>query len=493
MRFAAPALFCLAFVSQAGSSGSSGYFVPEHRLTGIGVDRDGLSDEALAARTQLMIDSQTFIIMREPKAVAGAKRVTGDAKLQAVFRSAAAASGFPQDLLEAIAYLESWGDISAESWAGSPRGIMQISFDTARSMGLKVGHITRYRTVKVRVQVKSAHGKARYKTVARRTPYTVFVRDERLMPERAIPAAAHYLAGMERTFGGRDWAIFAYHCGQGCVAEMQELTRRAHGIAKDQITVPRMYFSSNPAWNRELYLAIQQQMQRDYSPTYYFRILCAVQLLALYRSDPAAFDALADANKSQFNTVGRAPHRLSVWLKRDDLIFRSKEDILADDGKLLARAIERPEFFGYTLRVPGAAADSPQEFAAASPATLGALTYVAFETRRLFEAMDPKQEKFRPLPVTALVAPEDLALLQDRRDEAAHSSGQVFDIDYSGLPPVELECLRFILDDLGDDGYLGFVEEGRDNLHIGCSPSSREFFATVFAEAAGSPVAPAQP
>jgi len=69
-----------------------------------------------------MVDSQTFIIMREPKAVAGAKRVTGDPKLQAVFRAAAAASGFPQDVLEAIAYLESWGDVSAESWAGSPRG-----------------------------------------------------------------------------------------------------------------------------------------------------------------------------------------------------------------------------------------------------------------------------------------------------------------------------------------------------------------------------------
>ena len=483
MKFAALSLFCLASLSQAGSSG---YFVPEHRLTGIGVDRDGLSDDALAARTQLMIDSQTFIIMREPKAVAGAKRVTTDPKLQAVFRSAAAASGFPQDLLEAIAYLESWGDVGAESWAGSPRGIMQISLDTARTMGLKFGHVTRFRTIRVKVRVKTAGRKVKYKTVARRTPYTVIVRDERLIPERAIPAAADYLAGMERTFGGRDWAIFAYHCGQGCVAEMQELTRRAHGIPKDQITVPRMYFSSSPAWNRELYLAIQQQMQRDYSPTYYFRILCASQLLALYRSDPAAFAALADANKSEFNTVGRAPHRLSVWLKRDDLIFHSAEDIRADNGKLLARAIERPQFFGYTLRFPGAAAENREELAAASPATLGALIYVAFETRRLFEAIATNQEKFRPLPVTALVTPEDLAQLQDRRDEVAHSSGQVFDIDYSGLPPVELECLRFILDDLGDDGYLGFVEEGRDNLHIGCSPSSREFFAAIFEEAASA-------
>ncbi len=490
MKLAALFLFCLASLSQAGSSA---YFAPEHRLAGIGVDRDGLADDALATRTRLMIESQTFIIMREPKAVAGAKRVTSDPKLQSVFRAAAAASGFPQDLLEAIAYLESWGDVSAESWAGSPRGIMQISLATARTMGLKVGQATRYRTVKVKVRVKGANGKVKYKTVSRRTPYVVIVRDERLIPERAIPAAAHYLAGMERTFGARDWAIFAYHCGQGCVAEMQELTRRARGIPKDQITVPRMYFSSNPAWNRELYLAVQQQMQRDYSPTYYFRILCASQLLALYRSDPAAFAALADANKSEFNTVGRAPHRLSVWLKREDLIFHSDEDIRADNGKLLARAIERPEFFGYTLHFPGAAAGDRAELAAASPATLGALTYIAFETRRLFEAMDANQEKFRPLPVTELVAPEDDAQLQNRRDEAAHGSGQVFDIDYSGLPPMELECLRFILDDLGDDGYLGFVEEGRDNLHVGCSPSSRDFFAAVYQEAASATAAPALP
>ena len=96
----------------------------------------------------------------------------------------------------------------------------------------------------------------------------VTVRDDRMIPERAIPAAARYLAGMEQKFGGRDWAIFAYHCGQGCVGEMQEITRRARGIPKDQLTVPRMFFSNSPAWNRELYQAIQQQMQRDWSPTY---------------------------------------------------------------------------------------------------------------------------------------------------------------------------------------------------------------------------------
>jgi hypothetical protein len=41
-----------------------------------------------------------------------------------------------------------------------------------------------------------------------------------------------------------------------------------------------------------------------------------------------------------------------------------------------------------------------------------------------------------------------------------------------------------VLNDLGWDGYLGFVEEGMDSLHIGCSPDARDFFTSVFQEAA---------
>jgi hypothetical protein len=32
------------------------------------------------------------------------------------------------------------------------------------------------------------------------------------------------------------------------------------------------------------------------------------------------------------------------------------------------------------------------------------------------------------------------------------------------------------------------VEEGMDNLHIGCSPASRDFFTSVFHEAVGNKV-----
>ena len=45
-----------------------------------------------------------------------------------------------------------------------------------------------------------------------------------------------------------------------------------------------------------------------------------------------------------------------------------------------------------------------------------------------------------------------------------------------------------MLEDLGWAGYLGFIEEGSDNMHIGCSPTSRDFFASVFQEAVGKKV-----
>jgi hypothetical protein len=437
-------------------------------------------------RADHMIQSQTFTIMRESQALAGARRVTGNPKLQALFRQASAASGMPASIIEAISYLESWGDPKAESPAG-PKGIMQISQATAAGMGLKVVWATRYKISREKVPVKAPRkkGKTTYRTVTRKTPFKVMVRDDRLEPDRAIPAAARYLAAMEQKFGGRDWAIFAYHCGQGCVTMMQDLTRRARGIPKSEVTVPRMFFSCSPAWNRELYEAIQQQMQRDYSPTYWFRVMRAEQLLALYRRDPAEFATLAQEYKSQFVTTGRAPHRLAVWLKREDLLYHNEDDIRADPGKKLTKALDRPEHFGYRLNIAADSTENLEYFREAAPAAIGTLTYIAFETRRLFEEMAHTDGKFRPLNVSSLVEPEEFSKVKGRPEALAHASGQVFDIDYAALPPAELECLRFVLDDLGWDGFLGFVEDGRDNLHIGCSPASRAFFTSVFQEAVG--------
>jgi hypothetical protein len=228
-------------------------------------------------------------------------------------------------------------------------------------------------------------------------------------------------------------------------------------------------------------------MQRDYSPTYWFRVRRAEQLLTEYRRDPDAFENLAEQYKTHFNSTDtlprRASHRLSVWLTRDDLRFHTGDEIRATIGADLVAVTDRPDFFGFQVRLEPDPIDDITYLSLAAPSAVGTLAYIAFETRRLWQELNPKNEQFRPLEVTSLFEPEDYAVRTLRAEALAHGTGLVFDIDYAGLPPAEYESLRFVLDDLGWGGYLGFVEEGTDRLHIGCSPASREFFTSVYQEA----------
>ena len=146
-------LFLVNAHAQFGLFRHDSYFQPIHRLSGLGVDRKNVSEEVLNQRTALMIDSQTFSIMRDPHALEGAERITSP-RLQKIFDDAARTSGLPATLIAAIAYLESWGDAKAESPAG-PRGIMQFSQATAKRAGLRVTYATRSRVTTQKQRVKS--------------------------------------------------------------------------------------------------------------------------------------------------------------------------------------------------------------------------------------------------------------------------------------------------------------------------------------------------
>jgi len=271
---------------------------------------------------------------------------------------------------------------------------------------------------------------------------------------------------------------------------LRSIAEMASGFKGHPLTVARMFFNCNPTFNRNLYQALQTQMQRDYSPTYWFRIMRAEELLALDKADQDALRKLADDYRSDIITAQRAPNRLSVWLRSNDLAFRTCDDIRADQGKRLAKAFDNPQYFGYRLRTSGLGAigaDDPKNqhlYLQASPAALGTLSYIAYETRRLYEEMKGADDPFQPLEVTSLVHPMDALSAQGSPETLGHCTGHVFDIQMRNLPAGERECLQAVLDDLGWYGYLGFTEEapGSDHIHVGCSPSSRDFFARVFQE-----------
>jgi hypothetical protein len=223
--------------------------------------------------------------------------------------------------------------------------------------------------------------------------------------------------------------------------------------------------------------------------------------LQLHREDPARFEQLFNEYRNRVNPAIRAPHRLAVWLKEEDLVFQSCEDLKREQGRRLVKALDHPKQFGFTLRRAGRGAIGERDLAnqeyylQASPSAVGALTYIAFETRRLYQAMKPRGEKWVPLEVTALVHPMDYESRFTKvssngavRDELpAHCTGQVFDIDFSNLPPGQREALQFVLSDIGWNGYLGFVQETKadETYHIGAAPSARDFFGRIFEEAIG--------
>ncbi len=483
-RWMALALILATVAATLAAAGE--YFVPQHQLAGIGAGRSDITPEIVAARTDRMIQSQTFVILRDPRALAGAERVTGP-HLSAVFRRAADESGWPASLISAVAYLESWGDAEAASPAG-PRGIMQFSEATARAAGLRIVRVTRFHvTTSHQLVRRKRNGKAVYRTVRHKVPYTVTMRDDRLNPERAAPAAARYLARLETKFGGRDWAIFAYHCGEGCVSDLLPLTMAA--VHHKQPTVAEMFFAANPASHTELYEALQREMQRDYSPTYWFRIQRAQQLLDLYREDPESFRELAEQYQNPIHPQRRANDRLEVWLKSSDVFYRSSDDLRQAIGHGLAPVFDDPQFFGFTLPEIAAGPDHDL-YLQDSPAAIGTLLYIAFETRRLFDEIKARGERFVPLQVAELVGtterPAEAGTLLVDPEFPEHSTGQVFDIDRSNLPRGERESLNFTLDDMGWDGYLGFIQVTGDTVHIGCSPSSRDFFTAVFQDAASA-------
>jgi hypothetical protein len=442
-----------------------------------------MTPELLAVRTENMIQAQTFAILRDPQALEGAKRIT---EMHPLFEKAATAAGISTSLLSAIAYLESWGDPNAESPAGC-KGIMQFAQATAREAGLQIVYGTRYRTSVTQRPVKNKKGKTVFQAVTVRTPYTVTVRDDRFVPEKAVPATANYLRRLRDGFGSLDWAVFAYHCGEGCVTQMQALTREAVGDSKHGLpTVPQMFFTASPAHHRELYDAIQRHMLRDFSPTYWFRIMRAEQLLLLYQEEPDAFRALRAEYRNPYNPDKRVNDRLSLWLRAEDVVYQSGDDLRNAQGKTLVPVPDDPRFFGFSLAALKTSGVNRDLYLQASPPAVGTLSYISFETRRLFDAMRPAREKWIPLDVVELVGTKD-----GPRDAGAsapeipaHGTGQVFDIDIAGLPRAEREALWFVLNELGWDGFLGYVELSGTSLHIGCAPSARQFFTEVFEETA---------
>lgn len=487
--FPTPALFATDPLS---------FFAPSERIEGIGVDRIDLRLDQLNFRVREMLDTQTFAIMRDPEAVSGAARIFSP-ELQRLFREAERECQLPQGLLQKIAYLESWGKSHAKSGSGAV-GIMQYIAETAQRDGLFVGwKKIRVPTGERRVRLRS--GRMVKKPVL--STRLVFV-DERLDPAKAIPAAARHLRRSYETFGSWDFSIAEYHMGKRGVLNLLSLVTGEEAseakareiIARRNLTYPKVFFDASPAHNEKVYRYLQSR--KDYSATYYFRVVRSGELLELYQKDRGAFLALAESFKNKTKPKEKAKSRAYIHYTYDHAsAFSTPQDIEAAliSGRL-ARMPDDPEFFGIKIgRDNGSPTgdgdlQSREIYEVAEPATIGMAIYIAYEMRRL------EGKGFEPLEANSLahLLWGQQRLVQFHKNTNAridlslhlHTLGKAIDFPLKHMDGKRADCLRFILEELQSLGLLSYERDGesRQTLHVVPTPRGVPFFERVYAGAA---------
>jgi hypothetical protein len=194
--------------------------------------------------------------------VATARRV---ARYRPLIERAAAGSPVSADTLEALVFLESAGRPFAQAGKlEGAAGLTQILAQTAT--GLLGMHVDLRKARKT----KSARALRRA--------------DDRFVPSKALAGTVRYLRFAKEKLGRTDLAIASYHMGVG------NLQRALSLYGASDIPYAQLYFDSTPlnhasAWRLLYGLG-------DDSSTYLWRILAAKRLMALYRTDRPALNAV---------------------------------------------------------------------------------------------------------------------------------------------------------------------------------------------------------
>jgi hypothetical protein len=198
---------------------------------------------------------------------------------------ATAGTGIDPNLLEGLVFVESAGrpNAIAGSDPADASGLTQILAQTGQSLlGM---HIDLARSRHLTAQIDAiANGTATgllAPLLARRA-----AADDRFDPAKALAATVRYLQLAERQFGRQDLAVESYHMGIG----------NLHHVLADydggrSVPYARLYFDTAPDHRAAAYDLLAGF--GDDSSLYYWRVLGAVQIMRLYRTDRNALERLA--------------------------------------------------------------------------------------------------------------------------------------------------------------------------------------------------------
>jgi hypothetical protein len=196
-----------------------------------------------------------------------------------------AGTGIDPNLLEALVFVESAGrpDAIAGPDVADAAGLTQILAQTGQSLlGMKI-NLARSRQLTDEMDAIAAGTKTGSLTTlaARRAAV-----DTRFDPAAELAATVRYLELAKRQFGREDLAITSYHMGIGNLHQVLDDYDSGRAVPYAQL-----YFDTAPDHHAAAYQLLASL--GDDSSLYYWRVLGAVQIMNLWRTDRAALRRLA--------------------------------------------------------------------------------------------------------------------------------------------------------------------------------------------------------
>ncbi|MGH3111581.1 MAG: hypothetical protein ACRDQT_11765, partial [Gaiellaceae bacterium] len=423
----------------------TGILVPRAEMSELdALAYDDSQDEELEERATFGLSQPLYA--RSPGGVFATARRTEE--FRELVESAASGSGFDADLIEAIVFLESGGrpDVIAGDDPVNASGLTQILAETAQNfLGMRVDlDLSRGLTAQIAGAVRRGNLAGAERLRERRRAI-----DARFDPEQALAGTIRYLTTARELLGRDDLAVVSYHMGIGNLSNVL----RAYAGAEPDAEVPELVEEQDLSWVRVFFDTAPDRNGAahrllvplgDDSPTYYWRVLAAQEIMGLYRDDADRLQEL-DLLHGAKASAEEALHPPSDTERFADAVELQR----AWDDHTLQPLPNDPTRLGFAIdRDLGRLAPrlgQPRElYRGLRPEALALLVYMAGRVKEISGAS-------RPLRVTSALRDEAYQqLLRNDNPEATHgyslhTTGYAFDVARNYESGDQAQAFQFLL------------------------------------------------
>jgi hypothetical protein len=410
-------------------------------------------------------------------ALATARRV---ARLHAPIEAAAATAGVDPSLVEAIVFLESGGrsDAMAGGDPAGAAGVTQILPQTGRDLlGMRIDASASRRLTTQIAAARKLHESSLMVRLERQRRRI----DQRFDPAAALAATGRYLAFAIPKFGRSDFAVTSYHMGVGNLADVirayagpAEKRLAVHVVAERKLTYAQLYFDTTLFHHPGAYRLLAAL--GDNSDTYYWRVLAARDIMALYRTNPSELRRRAQL-ETAYGAGGAVLHPPGSTEAFSDPAALTRA---RSTGALLP-VLEEPSKRHFAVD-PAVAAEAhklgrdPSLYSALRPEALAVLYYIADRVHAISGVKNPlwvattvRDSSYQVALVGRHLAPPGYSL---------NTTGYSFDIERRYASLAQAEAFQALLNRLQALDVIAW-ERRSDVIHITVSDQARELTPLV--------------